>query len=463
MRSIAKKLALLLPVAALVSAFLVIVAPSKARAEEVNQCAGTVTETGNDLIPAKNIIFYPSLDNNGATPEGDFSASWPVGPISIKVTAADGIKKGDYVTISAKDKTSIRNVITGYITDKSGGKVAYISYENGEIKVTWTAYAASRQNVTVNLQVIVGYGLKSEELLKAPNRTLTVNHQVTSCSGPLTLHKTTYRYGGFTLPWRGMATAEAGDYLKGYVIVHGDNSAAGATKTVGVAGTLYQTRYQIGNGLKADCDLALAEDKNPENNFGFARFNRWHNTDPTGTQDSLRRTTVVKGETNPKAGTFGIVCSPDGKTVDIYYRSAGAADAQYAYFPLVSDGKKLDQLPRNNTGNVTVPYTVTVWNNGGLYSKAKTSFAIAPKVVNAGGSSDAQPGKLTVVKKGNNLEPGSTFDAGTSVDFTYEVTNIGGQEVSDITVADSKGVKVTCPKYNLKPKESMICTGKGKV
>ena len=113
MRSIAKKLALLLPVAALVSAFLVIVAPSKARAEEVNQCAGTVTETGNDLIPAKNIIFYPSLDNNGATPEGDFSASWPVGPISIKVTAADGIKKGDYVTISAKDKTSIRNVITG--------------------------------------------------------------------------------------------------------------------------------------------------------------------------------------------------------------------------------------------------------------------------------------------------------------------------------------------------------------
>ena len=112
---------------------------------------------------------------------------------------------------------------------------------------------------------------------------------------------------------------------------------------------------------------------------------------------------------------------------------------------------------------MTVPYTVTVWNNGGLYSKAKTSFAIAPKVVNAGGSSDAQPGKLTVVKKGNNLEPGSTFDAGTRVDFTYEVTNIGGQEVSDITVADSKGVKVTCPKYNLKPKESMICTGKGKV
>ena len=259
------------------------------------------------------------------------------------------------------------------------------------------------------------------------------------------------------------AATERGDVLGGYVIVHGDNSAAGATSDVGTANTLYRTRYQIGNGLKADCDLALTEDKNPENNFGFARFNRWHNTNGQAKQDSLRRTTVVKGATNPAPGTFGLVCSPDGKTVDIYYRSGGAADAQYAYFPLVSDGKKLDQLPRNNTGNVTVPFTVTVWNNGRIYKPAVTKTAIAPKVVNAGGSSTAQPGKLTVVKKGNNLEPGNTFNTGTNVDFTYEVTNIGGQEGSDITVTDSKGVKVTCPKYNLKPKEKMICTGRGKV
>jgi len=110
-----------------------------------------------------------------------------------------------------------------------------------------------------------------------------------------------------------------------------------------------------------------------------------------------------------------------------------------------------------------VPYTVTVWSNGRVYFSPKTLTAIAPKVVNAGGSSTAQPGKLTVVKKGNGLSPGETFNTGESVDFTYEVTNIGGQEVSDITVTDSKGVKVTCPKYNLAPKEKMICTGKGRV
>lgn len=462
MKSIGRKLGLLLPTLALIFAFLVIATP-QARAEEVNGCAGKVTETGNNLIPAKNVMFSAQLDKNGATPEGYFGASWPVGPINVKVTAADGIKKGDYVTISAKGKTGIRNVITGYITDASGGKVAYVSYENNAIKITWTAYAASRQNVTVNLQVIVGYGLKSEELLNASGRTLTVNHQLTSCSGPLTPHKTIYRYKGFAGVAKGMAAAESGDSLKGYVILHGDNSAASATSDVGTANTFYRTRYQIGDGMKADCDLAISEDQNPANNFGFAHFNRWHNTDPRATQDSLRRTTVIKGETNPKAGTFGIVCSPDGKTVDIYYRSKGAADAQYVYFPLVSDGKKLDQLPRNKTGNATVPYTVTVWSNGRVYFAPKTLTAIAPKVVNAGGSSTAQPGKLTVVKKGNGLEAGQRFITGYSVDFTYEVTNIGGQEVSDITVADSKGVKVTCPKYNLAPKEKMICTGKGKV
>lgn len=462
MRSTVRKLVILLPIAALIFTFLVMVTP-QARAEEVNQCAGKVTETGNNLIPAKNIMFSAQLDKNGASPEGYFGASWPVGQININITAADGIKKGDYVTISAKGKTGIRNVITGYVTDKSGGKVAYVSYENRTIKVTWTAYAASRQNVTANLQLIVDYSLKSEELLNAPDRTLTVNHQLTSCSGDLIPHKTIYRYKGFAGVVKGMAAAESGDSLRGYVILHGDNSAASATSNVGTANTFYRTRYQIGDGLRADCGLAITEDQNSANNFGFAHFNRWNNADIRATQDNLRRTTVIKGETNPKAGTFGIVCSPDGKTVDIYYRSASAADAQYAYFPLVSDGKKLDQLPHNSTGNVTVSYTVTVWSNGRVYFAPKTLTAIAPKVVNAGGSSTAQPGKLTVVKKGNGLEPGATFNAGERVDFTYEVTNIGGQEVSDITVIDSKGVEVTRPKYNLKPKESMICTGQGQV
>ena len=462
MRSIAKKLALLLPITALIFVFLAVATP-QARAEEMNKCAGTVTETGSNLIMNKGLTFYPQLGNNGETPEGNFGLTWPLGPVDLKITATDGIKKGDYVTITNKENSYFRDVATGYVTDASGGKVAYVSNDNGVIKVTWTAYAASRRDVSANLQVIIGHGMKSEELLKVPGRTITLNHQLTSCSGPLPPHKTTYSYRGFSGVVRNMVAMEDGDALRGYVTLHGDNSAAGATKTVGVANTLYRTRYQIGNGLKADCDLAITEDQNPANNFGFARFNRWNNADIRATQDNLRRTTVIKGGTNPKAGTFGLVCSADGKTVDIYYRSQGAADAQYAYFPLVSDGKKLDQLPRNNTGNVTVPFTVTVWNNGGLYSKARTLTAIAPKVVNAGGSSTAQPGKLTVVKKGNNLEPGSTFNTGTNVDFTYEVANIGGQEVSDITVTDSKGVKVTCPKYNLKPKESMTCTGRGKV
>lgn len=72
-------------------------------------------------------------------------------------------------------------------------------------------------------------------------------------------------------------------------------------------------------------------------------------------------------------------------------------------------------------------------------------------------------GKLQIVKKGNGLAPGETFNTGTNVNFTYEVTNIGERDVNSIAVTDSKGVDVTCPKAELKPGESMTCSGRAVV
>lgn len=69
--------------------------------------------------------------------------------------------------------------------------------------------------------------------------------------------------------------------------------------------------------------------------------------------------------------------------------------------------------------------------------------------------------KITVTKKGNGLDAGQRFITGHSVNFTYEVENVGVSKVSGIKVTDSKGVKVTCPKTVLQPKEKMTCTGTG--
>lgn len=71
--------------------------------------------------------------------------------------------------------------------------------------------------------------------------------------------------------------------------------------------------------------------------------------------------------------------------------------------------------------------------------------------------------KIIITKKGAGLAPGHTFTKGQKIEFTYKVENIGTQEVTDIAVKDSKGVRVTCPKAILKPGESMTCTGTGMV
>lgn len=71
--------------------------------------------------------------------------------------------------------------------------------------------------------------------------------------------------------------------------------------------------------------------------------------------------------------------------------------------------------------------------------------------------------KITVTKKGNGQASGGIFPSGTSVDFTYEVRNVGVSRVDKIAVKDSKGVKVTCPKVALNPGESMTCSGHGVV
>lgn len=371
MKNITRKLALLLPVAALILALLVMATPNQARAADVNQCAGTVTETGSDLINSKEIMLSPQLNNTGAKPEGYFGASWPLGSIDLKITAAKGIKKGDYVTVSAKDKTEIRNVQTGYVTDAAGEKVAYVSFENGKVKVTWTEYAASQENISIDLKVIAGYSLNKSEFNKAENDKQEVTHQLTSCGSDLKEHKAIYSFGGFEKPSRELTALTDGDYFKGYITVSGDNSAAGAPNDIDKANTLYHTQYQLKAGLKADCDLVIAEDKDPDNNFGFGHFNQPYGYSISEDKSNIRRTSVVKGATDPAPGTFGIVCSADGKTVDIYYRSQGENDAQYAYFPVVSDGKKRSDTHGSVTGVFEMPYEVAVWANGEIYEHQK--------------------------------------------------------------------------------------------
>lgn len=59
--------------------------------------------------------------------------------------------------------------------------------------------------------------------------------------------------------------------------------------------------------------------------------------------------------------------------------------------------------------------------------------------------------------------PGPSLPVGSAVSWTYEVTNIGTEDLMDVNVTDDQGVMVTCPKTTLVPMESMTCTASGVV
>ncbi|HSK77541.1 MAG TPA: DUF11 domain-containing protein [Thermoanaerobaculia bacterium] len=57
--------------------------------------------------------------------------------------------------------------------------------------------------------------------------------------------------------------------------------------------------------------------------------------------------------------------------------------------------------------------------------------------------------------------PGPLLPVGAAVTWTYTVTNLGADPLTDIEVTDDQGVTVTCPQTALPAGESMICTANG--
>lgn len=62
---------------------------------------------------------------------------------------------------------------------------------------------------------------------------------------------------------------------------------------------------------------------------------------------------------------------------------------------------------------------------------------------------------------GQDMPPGPTLLVGSTVAWTYVVTNTGDVRLTGVTVTDNQGVAVTCPKTMLEAAESMTCTGTG--
>ena len=455
--------------AVLVAISLVSLAP-KAQAAEVNQCAGTMEDKGSsfDGSPFHNITFpYMQLENQDETLSVGNSAI--VGDTTVKITAPKQVNAGDSYRIYGgwldENHVNYRG-LDSFLAYENGtknvlAKVNYIS-DDGEpyLKVTWTAYAASKQDAWVQIPVKQGFGfstLRGDTV--RPGMKPTVRFGLTGCDGSKTaVINKPVEFGPLS------SFINARDFSEdenGYVT---DNNrfqfftleprAYGITS----AKNIMRVYVNLGKGWNFKCE-DLPTETFAAYGYYIENRNTFHHaaTQPTPgavVKPASRKVRAYCDGNNPKRAFFEL-------------GFASVYDRFYVGTAIYPDGSKVADLQKLNGKPVIKVsadiYQISadnkVWSKKGTLGPVYKHLVANPTV----GGAELPPGKLKVVKKGNGLAPGQRFITGYSVNFTYDVTNIGERDVNSIAVLDSKGVKVTCPKAILKPGESMTCTSRGRV
>jgi hypothetical protein len=149
-------------------------------------------------------------------------------------------------------------------------------------------------------------------------------------------------------------------------------------------------------------------------NTGEIGLSDIHVTDDKGVIVSCPQTTLVPGES--------MTCTGSGFAQACQYKNTGTVTAQTAV------GDPITASDPSHYLGLTYP---------------------AIKIKKATNGDDA------------DQAPGPQIQAGSTVLWTYVVTNTGDVALASIAVTDDKGVAVTCPKAALAPGESMTCTGSG--
>ena len=463
-------LAVLLTATLLAFALISLTPPPTARAAEMNTCAGTMEDMGSSFDGSTfyNITFpYMQLENQEESLAIGNSA--PVGHTTVKITAPKQVNAGDSYRIYGGwlEKNHVAyDGPASFLAYEAGtknvlAKVNHIT-DDGEpyLKITWTAYAASKQDAWVQIPVRQGFGFSTSrgDTVK-PGMKPTVRFGLTGCDGSKTaVINKPIEFG----PLSSFINAYNFESDKnGYVT--GGNRVTFFTlepRAYGITSTknIMRVYVNLGKGWNFKCE-DLPTETYAAYGYYIGNRNTFHHAATQATPGAVvkpasRKVRAYCDGNNPKRAFFelgyasvydrfyvGTAIYPDGSKVDDLQKVGGK--------PVIKVSAEIYQISANNA----------VWNRKGALGPMYKHLTANPTT----GGAELPPGKLKIVKRGNGLAPGQRFITGHSVNFTYEVTNIGERDVNSIAVTDSKGVKVTCPKAILKPGESMTCTGRGRV
>ncbi|HUP61918.1 MAG TPA: GEVED domain-containing protein [Thermoanaerobaculia bacterium] len=122
-------------------------------------------------------------------------------------------------------------------------------------------------------------------------------------------------------------------------------------------------------------------------------------------------------------------------------------DAGLSFTCTASGTATLGQYTNIGTVTATLPDTTIVNDSDPSHYFGQTALSVAIEKQTNGVDADTAPGP--------------SLPAGSTVNWTYEITNIGSDPLSDIIVTDDQGVTVTCPGITLAAGESMTCTASG--
>lgn len=159
------------------------------------------------------------------------------------------------------------------------------------------------------------------------------------------------------------------------------------------------------------------------------------------------------------------------------------ATVSWTYVVTNTSGRPITNISVTDDQGVTVTCPGTTLDAGLSFTCTASGIAVAGQYANIGTvmatlpdssvASDSDPSHyfgqsapaVAIEKRTNGLDadaaPGPSVPAGSTVNWTYEITNIGSEDLIGIAVTDDQGVSVSCPGTTLAAGASMTCTGSG--
>jgi hypothetical protein len=179
---------------------------------------------------------------------------------------------------------------------------------------------------------------------------------------------------------------------------------------------------------------------------------------------------IVKSTNGQDANSAPGPYIPVGGAVNWTYLVTNTGNVDLTNVTVTDDHSMAVSCP----GNTLAPGASMTCNANGIavagqYSNVGTVTGTPPVGANVTASDPShyygQTASITIVKKtngtDNNVAPGPTVAVGSTVNWTYDVTNTSNVTLINVTVTDNHGVAVSCPGTTLAPGAGMTCTGSG--